>query len=192
MQKILQRAARAKTQYASRQRKLAAIDQRIDTSAYFQEQAAITAEHLALKKQARDRRREDSLLGPLLAPRRDVNFEGKEKAVGTVSLRVLRGAEKPKRLRLKDWGIREGDRVAVTEKGHRDYGKVGIVRELRDRAEECFVKGINLVRSFLVLFFLEICCSPTSLIQLTAMNHLSIVVCLQELEKTESNTSPTP
>ena len=152
MQKVLQRAQRAKSRYQSKRRKQAAINHRIDTHLYILEQQAINTDKLALIRSARERRKEDSRLGPLLAPRRDVNFEGKDKAYGTVSLRLLRGPEKPRREEMKDWGIREADRVCVTEKGHRDYGKVGVVREVRERAEECFVKGINLVRFF--FFFL--------------------------------------
>ena len=158
MQKVVQRAQRAQSRYESKRRKLAAVNHRIDTSIYVREQQAINTDRLSLIKSARERRKEDSRLGPLLAPRRDVNFEGKDKAYGTVSLRLLRGAEKPRREEVKDWGIREGDRVAVTERGNRDFGKVGVVREVRERAEDCFIKGVNLVCCLLSPFCTSVMC----------------------------------
>ena len=77
---------------------------------------------------------------------------GKEaETYGTVGLRMLRGAERP-RLdpKIREWGIREGDRVVVVGERERDRGKMGVVREIRERAEDCFVKGINLVSPFFV------------------------------------------
>lgn len=46
----------------------------------------------------------------------------------------------------KKWGIREGDRVCVVGKKERDKGKIGIVKEVTERAETCKVIGINTVQ----------------------------------------------
>lgn len=49
--------------------------------------------------------------------------------------------------RPAEWtGIKEGDRVVVVGKGVRDWGKVGVVREVRASQGDCAVEGVNLVR----------------------------------------------
>lgn len=45
----------------------------------------------------------------------------------------------------KKWGIREGDRVCVVGAKEREKGKIGVVREVKEKAESCKVQGINMV-----------------------------------------------
>lgn len=91
-------------------------------------------------KAARIAQREDWFLGPL-APRRDVGTA--KETYGTIGMMRLNPAKKE---RWKNWHIEEGDRVCVIEKGHREVGKIGTVREVRGPQEVCVVEGINLVR----------------------------------------------
>lgn len=104
-------------------------------------QAEIRAERLA--------RREDWVMGPL-APRRDVG-ENKD-LYGTVSTRRLQGGDVAKEKR-KDWCLEVKDRVVVVAEGHRDRGKIGQVREIRDKAQEAVVVGLNRVGAPSYSFF---------------------------------------
>lgn len=80
-------------------------------------------------------------MGPL-APRRDVG--NSKETYGTVSPKQLGGVVKEKSQR-KDWCIREGDRVVIVASKHRDRGKIGKVKSVREDAEECTVEGLNMV-----------------------------------------------
>ena len=81
-------------------------------------------------------------MGPL-APKRDVGDY--KHLYGTINARRLRNPEKAEG-EWRDWCIVPGDRVVVVEEGHRDRGKIGTVREVRHRAEECTVEKLNQVR----------------------------------------------
>lgn len=87
-------------------------------------------------------RREDWFLGPI-APRRDAGE--KADTYGTVSVKFIQGVKK---VRAVDWGIRKGDRVAVTDPRHREWGKIGTVREWKRKEEVVIVEGVNLVYAF--------------------------------------------
>ena len=87
----------------------------------------------------RKARREDWVQGPL-APKRDVGDAGK--VYGAVEPRRIRGVDKS---RFKKWGIVAGDRVVIVKEGHKDQGKIGKVSEVKVRAEECTVEGLNMV-----------------------------------------------
>lgn len=90
---------------------------------------------------AREARKEDWLLGPL-APRRDIG--DRAETYGTVPLRML---ETPEKLdgKWKKWGIKEGDRVCVVGGNEREKGKIGVVREVKEKAETCKVQGLNMI-----------------------------------------------
>ncbi len=58
----------------------------------------------------------------------------------------IKGIAVEKGGRPEAWtGIKEGDRVVVVGKGVRDWGKVGVVREVRANQGQCAVEGVNLV-----------------------------------------------
>ena len=63
---------------------------------------------------------------------------------GTVPMRAINDVEKNYG-EWKRWGIKEGDRVVVVGVKERERGKVGVVRELNEKAESCKVKGLNMV-----------------------------------------------
>ncbi|KAL9118099.1 MAG: hypothetical protein Q9187_005359 [Circinaria calcarea] len=140
MQKVLRRTALAKRQAARREANRAAKDRSDDRKLRVQEQSLINTDFRTRIIAARNSRREDWFLGPL-APKRDVG-DAKD-TYGTIGTQGLRGVEKAKG-EWKDWCIEEGDRVVIVEDGHRDRGKIGKVREVRARAEECTVEGLNL------------------------------------------------
>lgn len=141
MQKVLRRTALAKRQAARKAANRAGMektDQRRlrmnnDSITGATIQADIKAERLA--------RREDWFMGPL-APRRDVG-ENKD-LYGTVSTRRLQGGDVAEE-KKKDWCLEVNDRVVVVAGGHRDRGKIGQVREIREKAQEAVVTGLNRV-----------------------------------------------
>lgn len=141
MQKVLRRTALAKRQAVRRAANRAGMektDQRRlrmnnDSITGATIQADIRAERLA--------RREDWFMGPL-APRRDVG-ENKD-LYGTVSTRRLQGGDVAEE-KKKDWCLEVNDRVVVIVQGHRDRGKIGQVREIREKAQEAVVTGLNRV-----------------------------------------------
>jgi large subunit ribosomal protein L24 len=90
---------------------------------------------------ARVARREDWLLGPL-APRRDAG-DARE-AYGAVDTVRMQSVEKVKGT-WRRWGIVEGDRVVIVQEGHRERGFIGIVSEVREKSEDCIVRGLNKV-----------------------------------------------
>lgn len=141
MQKILRRTALSKRQATRRAANRAGKDRSDDRKLRVNEQTQINTELRTNIIAARNSRREDWLLGPL-APKRDVG--GSKDTYGTIGTRALRRVEKAEG-EWKDWCIVEGDRVVVVEDGHRDRGKIGRVREVRARAEECTVEGLNQV-----------------------------------------------
>lgn len=148
MQKLLRRTAQAKAQ-ASRRTKNDATKIRTESRKIRQYQYTnFNRAVLRDVKAAQVARREDHLLGPL-APRRDVG--SKRDTYGTAEARMVRGPgikgiAVEKGGRPEAWtGIKEGDRVVVVGKGVRDWGKVGVVREVRANQGQCAVEGVNLV-----------------------------------------------
>ena len=146
MQKLLRRTALVKRQAArkavARQGKSDSDDRKLRLN----EQKNINVSVRRDTRAARLARHEDWLLGPL-APKRDVG--NAKETYGTMDPRRLRAVDKPKDQR-KDWGIVEGDRVVIVQDGHRERGKIGKVREVRQEAQECFVMGLNRVSHSMV------------------------------------------
>ena len=79
------------------------------------------------------------MLGPV-APRRDAGAGAA--TFGTLPQQLL---NVPVALERKEWGIRAGDRVAVTDGAHRERGKIGTVREVRVKQDMVLVEGMNMV-----------------------------------------------
>lgn len=157
MQKLLRRTAQAKA-HASRRTKNEAAKARTENRKIRQYQYTI-ANRAVLQdvKAAQVARREDHLLGPL-APRRDVG--SKRDTYGTVDEKRVRGPgikgiAVEKGGKPEAWtGIKEGDRVVVVGKGVRDWGKVGVVKEVRANQGKCAVEGVNLVCLVLLMHVL--------------------------------------
>lgn len=141
MQKILRAAARAKTQAQRKLARVQAQNERVNQKVRRHEEGLIGQEIQSRIRAARDARKEDWLLGPL-APRRDVG--DLKHTYGTVSIRQIRGIEKSEG-QWKEWCIREGDRVVVVGKKQRDRGKIGTIKSVNQKAEECMVNGLNVV-----------------------------------------------
>ncbi|KAL8694548.1 MAG: hypothetical protein Q9218_000804 [Villophora microphyllina] len=141
MQKLLKRSAQVHKQVARRQR-IAREKNASDTRKILtHQQVAVSKSRREVLVSARRALREDWALGPL-APRRDVG--DKAETYGTVPLRMTQTVEKMNG-RWKKWGIREGDRVCVVGEKEREKGKIGVVREVIERAESCRVIGVNMV-----------------------------------------------
>ncbi|KAL8947614.1 MAG: hypothetical protein Q9222_006122, partial [Ikaeria aurantiellina] len=140
MQKLLKRTAQVHRQAARRQR-AARSKNASDTRKLLRQQQGLYARNRRdLLVSAREAQKEDWILGPL-APRRDVG--DRAETYGTVPLRMVESVEKMDG-KWKKWGIREGDRVCIVGKGERDKGKIGVVREVREKAETCKVQGLNM------------------------------------------------
>ncbi|KAI9733250.1 MAG: hypothetical protein M1834_003334 [Cirrosporium novae-zelandiae] len=103
-------------------------------------------------KEARKAWREDWFMGPL-APRRDVG-ENKDTYGATASER-LQSLKVPEAKRQKFINIVPGDRVVITVKRHRDYGKIGVVLSVEEEAETVTVQGLNRMDVSTPLWLLE-------------------------------------
>ncbi len=143
MQKVIRATDRAKTQAKRKIVAEQAYNRHVNRQLRRNEQKLINTEVRTRIMAARTARREDWLMGPL-APRRDVG--NSKDTYGTVSSRQLRAPKKEKSQR-KDWCIREGDRVVIVAAKHRDRGKIGHVKSVREVAEECTISGLNMVCS---------------------------------------------
>ncbi|KAL8723946.1 MAG: hypothetical protein Q9166_008212 [cf. Caloplaca sp. 2 TL-2023] len=141
MQKLLKRTSQVQKQAARRQR-ITRSKSASDTRKLQHQQLKV---HNQAKREvfvsARQAQREDWHLGPL-APRRDVG--DRAETYGTVPLRLVEGVEKMDG-KWKEWGIREGDRVCVVGERERDKNKIGVVRQVKEKAETCKVTGINMI-----------------------------------------------
>lgn len=144
MQKIIRATDRAKTQAKRKLAAKQAHNRIVNRQLRINEQKQINAEVRSQIMAARTARREDWLMGPL-APRRDVG--NSKDTYGTVSPKQLRAPTKEKSER-KDWCIRAGDRVVIVASKHRDAGKIGTVKAVKEEAEECTIKDLNLVCFF--------------------------------------------
>ncbi len=140
MQKVLRATDRAKTQ--ARRKLLAQRDENkaVDRKMLAQQKMVVQREVSADIRAARIARREDWFLGPL-APRRDAGSS--KDTYGTIGVRRLNGVDKAGK--IHDYCISEGDRVVVVGKGLRDQGKIGVVKDVRPKAEECIIEGFNMV-----------------------------------------------
>ena len=153
MQKLLRRTSQVQKQAARRQR-ITRSKNASDTRKLQHNQLKV---HNQAKREvfvsARQAQREDWHLGPL-APRRDVGDNAE--TYGTVPIRLVESVEKMDG-KWKNWGIREGDRVCIVGQKERDKGKIGVVREVREKAESCKVRGINMVHQSCLLLTLILC-----------------------------------
>lgn len=143
MQKVIRATERAKTQAKRKLTAQQAHNRIVNRKLRYEEQKQINTEVTSRIMAARTARREDWLMGPL-APRRDVGTS--KDTYGTVSVRQIRAVAK-ERSERKEWCIREGDRVAIIAPKHREAGKIGVVKEVREEAEECTIEDLNLVCS---------------------------------------------
>ncbi|KAL8684098.1 MAG: hypothetical protein Q9224_006617 [Gallowayella concinna] len=141
MQKLLKRTSQVERQAARRQRVYRGKNAS-DTRKLLQQQ--LKAANIARREvfvSARQAQREDWHLGPL-APRRDVG--AKAETYGAVPVRMVEAVEKLDG-KWKKWGIRQGDRVCVVGAKERDRNKIGVVKEVTEKAESCKIKGINMI-----------------------------------------------
>ena len=141
MQAVIRRTALAERQAARRAADKAGKRRSDERKIRNNEQVQLNSAIRNDLRAARTARREDWLLGPL-APRRDVGE--KKDSYGAIGTRRLQSVDKADG-DWKDWCIVAGDRVVIVEDGHRDRGKIAAVREIREKAEECVIIGLNLV-----------------------------------------------
>ncbi|KAL8886035.1 MAG: hypothetical protein Q9192_006545 [Flavoplaca navasiana] len=162
MQKLLKRTSQVQKQAARRQR----ITRSKNTSDTRKLQHNQLKVHNQAKREvfvsARQAQREDWHLGPL-APRRDVGDNAE--TYGTVPIRLIESVEKMDG-KWKNWGIREGDRVCIVGQKERDKGKIGVVRDVREKAESCKVRGINMI-SIATPEYMKTSSQPQAPVQIT-------------------------
>jgi large subunit ribosomal protein L24 len=141
MQKLLRRTAMAKRQA---KRKAEQFQQRVERVEAKQYKRELVSYESALRKNVREARKAWKLdweLGPL-APRRD--YGEREGEYGAVDASAIFPPTKPVSMKQKDYLIRVGDRVVITN--GLDEGKIGVVTELKEDAEYAFVDGLRVVR----------------------------------------------
>ncbi|KAL0262987.1 hypothetical protein SLS55_001962 [Diplodia seriata] len=140
MQKVIQRTAMAKRQAARKTQKATEMRKAVDKSANRKELQQIKREATRAIVDAKGRRREDWLLGPL-APRRDVG-EWREKYATVDSKRTNLPDADPDVVKTQLAPFAEGDRVVII-KG-KDKGKIGELREVDEETRTVRVKDLNL------------------------------------------------
>lgn len=145
MQKVLRRTALAKSQAARKARIQAEKELTRDTWSQRNQSAVLRSERTAAARQAREQRRETYELGPL-APWR--THPQAVESHGTFHARQMNPPRVPSALRVKDWFIREGDRVCVVKGREGVKGKIGKVVSVDKESETVKIEGVNMVRCF--------------------------------------------
>lgn len=146
MQKVLRRTAVAKSQAKRKARIIEEKVTRRDWLNWREQKGVIARETTLAVRAARNTRRENWELGPL-SPWQNAS-ETKE-TYGTFSPRVMNAPRVPEKLRIKDWFIREGDRVCVVKGREGVKGRIGKVTKIDQEAETVTVENVNLVCSTL-------------------------------------------
>lgn len=139
MQKLIRRSALSRRQA---ERRVKAVGEKIATDEHRRRQREQAHYYTALSKDVRAERvarREDWVMGPI-APKRDVGKDAGQ--YGTLNAQRLKESEKRE---WKNYGIVPGDRVVIVKKGHRDQGKIGVVKEVTEKAETCKIERLNVV-----------------------------------------------
>ena len=140
MQKLLKRTALVRNQYERKLEKYRKKTRTHKVAEAKRGQYRLLRLQNAQVNKERATRREDWFRGQL-APKRDYGADAG--TYGTIGVDFMETPAEPKK--VKKSGIVEGDRVVVVQNGHKDQGKIGVVEEVRDRAEKIVVKGINVV-----------------------------------------------
>lgn len=148
MQKVLRQTAVAKSQAKRKARIIEEKEARRDWLAWRDQKGVITRETTLAIQAARNARRENWDLGPL-SPWH--NAMETNETYGTFTPRIMNPPKVPEKLRIKDWFIREGDRVCVIKGRTGVKGCIGKVTEVDLEAETVKIENVNLV-----------CCIPTS------------------------------
>lgn len=150
MQKVIQRTAMAKRQAARKAQKVTEMDKAFDKRQARKELQQVKTLGNKTIVEARKRRREDWLLGPL-APRRDIG-DMREKYATVDSRRTqLPDVHPDHRLKLSPFA--EGDRVVLLT--GRDKGKIGEVRHVDEDSQTVQVKDLNLADVFIPEYMRE-------------------------------------
>lgn len=145
MQKILRRTALAKAQAKRKAKILADHEFNIERKEARELKLGANRERARAIKEERQRRRDDWELGPLSPWRNNFNSLADSNSFGTWSMKQVQLPKTPERDRMRDWMIREGDRVVVVE-GHESIkGRVGKVKNIDREQETLIVEGISRV-----------------------------------------------
>jgi large subunit ribosomal protein L24 len=169
MERVLRRTALAKNQATRRARILEEKRTIRDRVQFRLQNSLLHKENTATIRSARKNRREDWELGPIApwraaaayatvagnvatggaatgsGPATGENGLQRDEFFGTFSARRLNPPKVPEKYRVKDWFIREGDRVVVAEGREGLKGKIGKIKSLDKEAETVILEGINMV-----------------------------------------------
>jgi large subunit ribosomal protein L24 len=152
MQKIIRINVQNRTQIVKKARSRLQATRKTKDKSYWDFNARHTSEQTQLVHAEKKRRREDWLLGPL-APDRDVGSA--RGTYGAVSTLGFARQERPRHIDVErnegpgHWrNVMVGDRVCCVD-GHYK-GQVGQVMEVNYDKGTLSVKGVNMVRLFLV------------------------------------------
>ncbi len=142
MQKVLRRTALAKSQ-AKRKLKIREDKETSrDKHMYLVQKQLIDRETGNAVRTARRTRRENWELGPL-SPWKDGSQN--EATYGTFHARIMQPPKVPEKMRVKDWFIKEGDRVCVVKGREGLKGRIGMIEKVNIEAETVTVAGLNMV-----------------------------------------------
>jgi len=142
MQKVLRRTAVAKSQAKRKARILEEKITKRDWYAARAQQGQILTETFYAARTARNVRRENWELGAL-SPWQNA-LEVKE-TYGTFNPRIMNSPKVPEKLRIKDWFIREGDRVCLVKGREGVKGRIGKVMEVDKETEMIKIENVNIV-----------------------------------------------
>lgn len=146
MEKVLRRTALAKSQAKRKARIIAEKETTRDRVQFRIQTGAILRENSNAIRQARTSRRQDWELGTIAPWRESASHSAASKVPhGTWNVRILNPPKVPEAYRVKDWFIREGDRVCVLEGRENVKGKIGKVKSLDKESEVVTIEGVNMV-----------------------------------------------
>ena len=145
MQKLLRRTALARGQAKRKTQAKNDLEFQTQRNTYQKNRSRVNRERTEAIREERHRRTLDYQMGPLSPWRNNLNAMAQDQDFGTWSAAQYQLPDKPERDRVKDWMIREGDRVVVIE-GHESVkGRIGKVKKTNKESEAVTIEGVNSV-----------------------------------------------
>lgn len=142
MQRVLRRTALAKSQ-AKRKLRIREDKEAIrDKYIYLHLKEFVDRQTSNAVRAARKTRRENWELGSLSPWKDGAHNDG---TYGAFDAKIITPAIKPKKMRVKDWFFKEGDRVCVVRGREGLKGRIGKIDQINIEGETVTLKGVNMV-----------------------------------------------
>ena len=142
MQRVLRRTALAKSQAKRKLRIREEKEATRDKYIYLSQKQFVDRQTSDAVRVARKTRRENWELGSL-SPWK--NAAHNEATYGAFDPKIVAPLKMPKKMRVKDWFVKEGDRVCVVKGREGLKGRIGKIETIDIESQTVILKGMNMV-----------------------------------------------